>query len=139
MVRNLVHPSFFPLVYGRTRVFHDDVVGVADAVDKWSGKGDVIPKPSSSREGHFSWEMNPSYWSDDYQWLPSNIKFVEGGGVEFTSYINNLHPVKYRDIYSTIEKLIEKALSAWDFCVVEYGAGDDIGRGRRNGSRSQTI
>lgn len=40
-----------------------------------------------------------------------------GGGVRFTSYINNLHPVKYRCIYDTIEKLIESVLPAWDLCL----------------------
>ncbi|KAM0228046.1 hypothetical protein ACHAPO_011074 [Fusarium lateritium] len=44
MVQNLVHPSLYPLVYGRSRVFRDEVVGVEDAIDRWSGKGDVIPK-----------------------------------------------------------------------------------------------
>lgn len=133
MVRDLVHPSLFPLVYGRTRVFRDEVVGVADAVDKWSGKGNVIARsPGPPDEpSYWSRDIDPSYWSLDYQWLPANVKFVEGGGVEFTSYINNLHPVKYRGVYAMIEKLMEKALPAWDFCVIEYGDGDDIGRGRR--------
>ncbi|KAF4436606.1 hypothetical protein FACUT_6201 [Fusarium acutatum] len=30
------------------------------------------------------------------------------------SYINNLHPVRYKAVYSLIEELVEKSLSAWD-------------------------
>lgn len=130
MVHDLVHPSLYPLVYGRTRVFRDEVVGVADAIDKWSGKGSVIPRPTD-RMGYFY--PDPSFWSENYQWLPANVKFVEGGGVRFTSYINNLHPVKYRGIYSTIEKLIETVLPAWDLCLGKQRI-DETCRGR-HGSR----
>ncbi|KAF5002380.1 hypothetical protein FGRMN_392 [Fusarium graminum] len=44
MVQNLVYLSLYLLVYGRSRVFREEVVGVEDAVDKCSGKGEVIPK-----------------------------------------------------------------------------------------------
>jgi hypothetical protein len=126
MVQDLVHPSLYPLVYGRTRVFEDEVVGVSDAIDKWAGKGDVIPKLNVGRitgnwmngqyqVGHIP--LPDEYWSDTYQWLPANVAFQKDGGVKFTSYINNLHPTKYPDIYRTIERLIETALPMWDQCL----------------------
>ncbi|CZS83052.1 unnamed protein product [Fusarium graminearum] len=125
MVQNLVHPSLFPLVYGRSRVFREEVVGVEDAIDRWSGKGEVIPKyqkPSSDKKRYYGTgiggdQVDDSYWSENYQWLPSNVAFQEDGSVKFTSYINGLHPIEHREIYGTIEKLIEKALPAWDFCL----------------------
>ncbi|KAF9774553.1 hypothetical protein IL306_007417 [Fusarium sp. DS 682] len=127
MVQNLVHPSLYPLVYGRSRVFRDEIVGVEDAVDKWSGKGEVIPQLppdipedyDSRYEFRVSWDdrdVHKHFWSDTYQWLPSNVKLMEDGSVKLTSYINNLHP-KHRDIYETVEKLIERALPAWDHRV----------------------
>ena len=54
------------------------------------------------------------------------------GGVKFTSYINNLHPTKYRDIYGTIEKLVEKSLPLWDHCLAEYRESRP---GRQSGGR----
>ncbi|KAM0319687.1 hypothetical protein ACHAPQ_010226 [Fusarium lateritium] len=110
MVQNLIHPSLYPFVYGRSRAFLDEVVGVEDAVHRWSGKGEVIPKDESSKKNAFE--------SKTYQWLPSNVKFQEDGSVKFTSYINGLHPNKYPEIYATIEKLIEAALPAWDFSLL---------------------
>ncbi|KAF4992689.1 hypothetical protein FGRMN_7002 [Fusarium graminum] len=110
-VRNLVHPSLYPFVYGRSRLFLDEVVGVKDAVHRWSGKGDVIPKETKSSG------IGIPAVSDTYQWLPANVKFQEDGSVKFTSYINGLHPNKYPEIYETIETLVEKALPAWDFCL----------------------
>jgi Protein of unknown function (DUF4246) len=124
MVRNLVHPSMYPLVYGRSRGFKEEVVGVDDAIAKWAGKGDVIPKddwrPSLRDRLRYGvgGSMVPSqYWSDTYQWLPANVSFQDDGTVKFTSYINNLHPNRYPEIYSTIEQLIERSLPSWDQCL----------------------
>ena len=44
MVQDLVHPSMYPLVYGRSRGFQEENVGVADAVEQWAGRGEVIPR-----------------------------------------------------------------------------------------------
>lgn len=122
-VQDLVHPSLYPLVYGRSRVLKDEVVGVKEAVEKWAGKGDVIPKELSDPEadgGYRGYGVPPSYWSLTYQWLPANVAFQADGTVKFTSYINNLHPNRYPDIYRTIEKLIGAALPAWDQCLANY-------------------
>lgn len=139
IVQDLVHPSMYPLVYGRTRVFADEVVGVEDAIDKWAGKGDVIPQlepePEVKKYRHLyrnigGSEVDPTFWSPKYQWLPANVKFQDDGSVKFTSYINNLHPVEYQDIYGTIEKLIEKSLPAWDLCLAQYRNYELEGGGR---------
>ncbi|EEU41574.1 uncharacterized protein NECHADRAFT_54318 [Fusarium vanettenii 77-13-4] len=149
-VLDLVHPSLYPLVYGRTRVFEDEVVGVEDAIDKWAGKGEVIPEQGPDEQDPEEWRhwwetdrtsntdtggshVSSYFWSTKYQWLPSNVELREDGSVKFTSYINNLHPVKHRDVYGTIEKLVEKALPAWDFCLklhLRHGGRSFKGAGR---------
>jgi hypothetical protein len=146
-VQDLVHPSMYPLVYGRSRFLPEEVVGVEDAVDKWAGKGEVIPRRAEWGEEpeqrttrsrwHYGGGMGPggseihkSYWSTIYQWLPANVKFTDNGGVKLSSYINNLHPTKYHDIYGTIETLIETALPMWDQCLAQYKSGTRIGAGR---------
>ena len=120
-VRNLVHPSLFPLVYNRTRAFQDDVVGVEDAIDEWSGKGEVIVGEKPSVPDRFSHGVGgsvpPDFWSVNFQWLPSNVTFQDDGTLRFTSYINNLHPKKYPEIYRAIEGLIETSLPMWDQCL----------------------
>jgi len=125
MVQDLVHPSMYPLVYGRSRGFQEENVGVADAVEQWAGKGEIIPRdtPEQSTQSDYRIRRNymssmnevpPEYWSDTYQWLPANVAFQEDGSVRFTSYANNLHPTKYPDIYRTIEMLIGKSIPMWD-------------------------
>jgi hypothetical protein len=39
MVQDLVRPSMYLLVYGQSRVFKEEVVGVEDAITKWAEKG----------------------------------------------------------------------------------------------------
>ncbi|VUC23569.1 unnamed protein product [Clonostachys rosea] len=133
-VQDLVHPSLYPLVYGKSRVFTDEVVGVEDAIDKWAGKGEVIPKPTLERpqsQSEWEWRMvEPAFWSTEYQWLPANLQRQADGKFKFTSYINNLHPNKHAEIYATIEKLVEKALPAWDLCL------NPDGRASSNGGRN---
>jgi hypothetical protein len=124
MVLNLLHPSMYPLVYGQSKVIKEEVVGVEDAIAKWAGKGEVIEKDNHQpgpNELHMygvgGGSVPRNFWSDTYQWLPSNVAFQKDGNVKFTSYINNLHPGKYPDVYRTIERLIEAVLPAWDQCL----------------------
>lgn len=110
----------YPLVYGRSRVFQKECVGVLDAVNRWAGMGEVIAKLEHSEPvRHNGWydEIPPNFWSDTYQWLPANVSFQQDGSLRFTSYINNLHPTKYPEIYRTIEKLVETSLPLWDQCL----------------------
>jgi hypothetical protein len=125
MVQDLIHPSMYPLVYGRTRGFHQECVGVEGAVALWAGKGTVIPKEEEDIEGTRRLHgygvgggtVPPDFWSMTYQWLPANVALQPDGGVKFTSYINNLHPDKYPDIYRTIEQLVKTSLPLWDQCL----------------------
>ncbi|KAL1404890.1 hypothetical protein Q8F55_008501 [Vanrija albida] len=42
LVRDIVHPSLFPLVYGKTRYLADREIKAADALQAW-GSGEVVP------------------------------------------------------------------------------------------------
>ncbi|CAO2652066.1 Nn.00g003490.m01.CDS01 [Neocucurbitaria sp. VM-36] len=139
MVQDLVHPSMYPLVYGRSRGFKEECVGVVNAIEHWAGKGEVIPKDDWKydherdrfRYGVGAGDVPPNYWSETYQWLPANVAFKEDGSVKFTSYINNLHPMRYPDIYRTIEDLVKTSLPLWDQCLAMatgYEERDGAGR-----------
>ena len=127
-VLNLVHPSMYPLVYGRSRGIQQEVIGVEDAISVWAGKGEVI-NPDMNEEGQ-SESVDRITWSQRFQWLPSNFAVLDHKSVECESYINNLHPTKYKPIYRMIEKLIGKALPLWDQCLVQYQRDARIGGGR---------
>jgi hypothetical protein len=146
MVQDLVHPSMYPLVYGRSCGFREEHVGVADAIECWAGKGEIIPQQAPEEPpNRYNYTVGgsripPEFWSNTYQWLPANVAFQNDGGVKFTSYINNLHPTRYPDIYRTIEKLVETSIPMWDQCLrlaVGYRKFEGAGRmGTRTGKPS---
>jgi hypothetical protein len=136
MVQYLVDPYMYPLVYGRSRVFKEECVGVKDAITTWAGKGSVIPEEENTfnaEENQWSHSIEngtipPEYWSRTYQWLPANVAFQPNGGVKITSYVNNLHPGQYPNIYRTIERLIERCLPLWDQCLQNRETKEGAGR-----------
>lgn len=53
-------------------------------------------------------------YSQKFQWLPCDVGLIdEEPGCRITSYINNLHPVKHRDLYGVLEKVIARAIPLW--------------------------
>lgn len=114
---NLIDPSLFPLVYGRTTVLQSGRVGLLDCLD-YCGKGDIAPKQTVGRE-------HRHMFSPHVQWLPAEVKFKGAAGtdVEFTSYINNLHPGQHQGLYSAIAKIVSLSIPMWNSTLVksEYG------------------
>lgn len=126
-VLNLVHPPLFPLVYGRTHVLQEGIVGLSDCLES-CGKGTVAPQPTFKWKRRDRYNMdqdwNIEHFSNRFQWLPAEIKFKGAGeDVESTSYINNLHPIQHRGLYSTISKITSKAIPMWNEVLVRGSNG----------------
>lgn len=123
-VLNLVHPSLFPLVYGRTQVLEHGHVGLLDCLDA-CGRGEIppeqIPEVKQERYGRWGIAQTEVRFSSRFQWLPADVKFVgtTGTDVEITSYINNLFPAHHLGLYSTISKFIGKAIPMWNEVLVK--------------------
>lgn len=119
-VLDLVHPSLFPLVYGRSRILRNGIVGLKDCVES-CGKGEVVPVPQDddARVQYLNASLrmsslgNVKFWSKRFQWLPCSVQFADEEDVKITSYINNLHPVHHEHLYGIIEKFIAKSLPLW--------------------------
>ncbi|KAF5624588.1 hypothetical protein F52700_9757 [Fusarium sp. NRRL 52700] len=117
-VLGLVHPSLWPLVFSRSRIISDKYVSLDKCLDQCSS-GKVIPEP---KRPHLRMPdgFQSSTGDDDkralslrYQWLPSDVDLT-AGRPRIKSYINNLHPVRYKTVHSLIKELIAKSLPAWD-------------------------
>jgi hypothetical protein len=87
-VIDLVHPSLFPLIYGRSRVLEDSVIGLKDCF-QMIGKGKTIEMPPEDQirsgcSGHryYSRISSPGY-SRNFQWLPCEVEIsAEGESVK---------------------------------------------------------
>lgn len=118
-VLNIVHPSLYPLVYGRTCILRQGGrVGLTDMLAS-CGQGEVAVQTDHDFDGL------PA-WSTRFQWLPCEVEFASAVGEEInmriTSYINNLHPTKHEALYRTIEKIIGLSVPLWnDVLMYEDG------------------
>ncbi|KAL0064466.1 hypothetical protein AAF712_008630 [Marasmius tenuissimus] len=152
-VLDLVHPSLYPLMYGRSRVFPFEsrmALTPTECLQR-HGEGVVIPKPSQNETSiqipggkgnrlpngisrfDSRWQPDDSnlpvlgYWSDSYQWLPSKVAFRGDDEVEISSYVNNLHP-RHTALYSVLEKIIARTIPLWDDCLSYFGFKEPQGR-----------
>ncbi len=113
-----MHPSLFPLVYGRTKIIPKGRIGLKACMD-YIGKGEATKVPDDS-EIHVSSYSRPysqaerKVYSVDFQWLPCQVEFAGSEAVSITSYINNLHPAKYSSLYDVIEACIAKTIPLWN-------------------------
>jgi hypothetical protein len=73
-VLDLVHPSLFPLIYGRTRVLSDSLIGLDDCIES-CGKGEVVSiRPDEEthlefKRGQWDWarRADPRPYSKNFQ------------------------------------------------------------------------
>ena len=80
-VLDLVHPSLFPLIYGRSRILPTETMTLETCIQQ-IGKGEIIPEPmvtdpATLARGYraSAWTVNP--WSKKFQWLPCDVAFTE--------------------------------------------------------------
>ncbi|CAI7586749.1 unnamed protein product [Penicillium glandicola] len=139
-MHDLVDPSLFMLVYGRTAVLSQGgLVPMADsglAYPTIASKAIIAPilehpldmftaKSSRYRRGSqpYDRETHPFYrWSNRFQWLPCEVEFTSQEAssteVRISSYINNLHP-QNKQAYMAIERLISLSLDPWNKVLIK--------------------
>jgi hypothetical protein len=110
--RDLLAVALYPLIYGKSRILPDRLIGLDEAL-RFAGQGEVIPVPSDSgvtRED-IAWrvraraDISVRPYSRMFQVLPTDWQLGDDGKWHISTYINNLHPVKHRNIYGIIEKV----------------------------------
>ena len=90
-VLDLVHPSLFPLVWGRSRILTDSVANLEDFVAK-CGEGSIRPEglsvePPAGLEGSQHQDQIPigiekaerGMYSRQFQWLPCDVQLTPAG------------------------------------------------------------
>ena len=121
MVVDLVHPSLFPVIYGRTPILPDRVIGLDDCLAS-VGQGDVLEVPPAAQAvcpeyglGSQKSDAGLEPYSRKFQWLPCDVEAVgDGSKCRIASYINNLHPHEHRGLYKVIGNLLDRIIPLWD-------------------------
>ncbi|EPE36492.1 hypothetical protein GLAREA_08655 [Glarea lozoyensis ATCC 20868] len=133
-ISDLVDPSMYPLVYGRTEYFAGgQQVALENCVETCfspdTNTALIQPEPTVSEEeatSHPPWHLwgkksdaNSYKYSSQFQWLPCETKYTSNAEdpLRITSYINNLHPMHNKSLYRLIERIIAPAIRMWESCL----------------------
>ncbi|VVT56564.1 uncharacterized protein SAPINGB_P005153 [Magnusiomyces paraingens] len=124
-VWDLIHPSLYPLQYGITPVVKDlknDHVGF-----EINYKGGCVPMPEYNfwRDSIKS-DVSTFGISKRFQWLPSIFNVAKDGKVTIESYINNLHPVHYKDLYRPIADIFARFIPGINAALSQYASKEHI-------------
>ncbi|KAJ7499569.1 hypothetical protein FB451DRAFT_1347700 [Mycena latifolia] len=104
-VLDLVHPSLYPIIYGRTR------------------SGSTLVKPST-RDGSETYASNSI--SRDFCWLPSDfsVDATDGSVTLVSAYINNLDPAKHKPLYRLIESVLTSIVPLFERVLSQINGQD---------------
>jgi len=99
-VLDLVHPSLYLFVSGKTRTI---------SFDPENGRTCL---PATLPEAQ-PWNST-EFTSTKYQWIPTPVTIDASGKATFASYINNLHPEHHRELYSTLAEMFSQVLPVFE-------------------------
>ncbi|KIO18082.1 hypothetical protein M407DRAFT_32229 [Tulasnella calospora MUT 4182] len=118
MVLDLVHPSLFCTVYGRTLAWTTGQDGKRHF--------ELLKPPVQDQE---SWS-----YSEKFSWIPTDFQLGENGEpAKVLGHINNVHPEHHKELVPVIEGLVGRFSLLWDRVLTDlYPANDATlpGRGR---------
>jgi hypothetical protein len=104
LVVDLVHPSLYPAVAGRTRVRK---CPASTLEESWKNDLGGLGLPPLTFKENKAKEYG---WSKEYSWIPAEFHVHDDGEVAINSYINNLHPKTNPELYDLIGDIFSSAL-----------------------------
>ncbi|CAG8276791.1 unnamed protein product [Penicillium salamii] len=124
-VVNLIHPSLFPVIFGRTHVLPQRTIGLEDCLGS-IGHGSLVPIPpeedtnllydeesgASRRVGMRRPQIRQVPFSRKFQWLPCDVDFTEDSNSEAS--VDNTFPDENRE-----ERNSENATTATNGCQIK--------------------
>ncbi|KAI9343919.1 hypothetical protein DFJ73DRAFT_841046 [Zopfochytrium polystomum] len=119
LVLDLIHPSDYPLCFGRTLFSATPGAIVGESVVE------APAKPEPTRWGSTT-EADVSY---SFQWLPSEFRVAADGSVTIDSYVNNLDEKAHPELFQTIAEVFERILPMLE-CTI--GSADAVPDERRD-------
>ncbi|KAE8362275.1 hypothetical protein BDV27DRAFT_166341 [Aspergillus caelatus] len=130
-VLDLLHPSLFPLIHGRSRALPYGTVPLDDCA-RLTGEGEVVVPEFDGYHIVQREDISLPEWGH-FQWLPSNVEFDKDGTPKIVSYINNLHHRQHKELYGTLEHFVAAAIPLWNECLswdhtrlrIEFRGGSD--------------
>ncbi|KAG8899163.1 hypothetical protein FRC01_010640, partial [Tulasnella sp. 417] len=114
-VLNLVHPSLFCAVYGRTPSWNT------------SNRDRRLEPLKAPRREMKAWAYSPKF-----SWIPTDFQLGKNGTpATALGYINNVHPTQNKDLIPIIESLVGRFSLLWDKVLTDILPENDSLPGRQ--------
>ncbi|TFK85142.1 hypothetical protein K466DRAFT_200090 [Polyporus arcularius HHB13444] len=121
-VLDLVHPSLYCLRIGSSYVYaQDDTETPARALRLLTEE-----EYRNERPDFLAYEEESFAYSSRYQWLPTDFEIPGGGVARPLSYINNLHPVRHRELYSTISSILGRFIPLFNRVLTDLMSAEPV-------------
>ncbi|KAL5632859.1 hypothetical protein ACGC1H_005718 [Rhizoctonia solani] len=118
-VLDLVHPSLYPIVYGRTLSYPEN----SDSRDPNTLAARLEP-PS---ETHSLYTTEDYFISKRFQWLPTDFKISKDGkSAQSESYINNIHPIEHAGLHKAVESLVVAFIPLFEHVLTDSIPENDV-------------
>ncbi|KEP48077.1 DUF4246 family protein [Rhizoctonia solani 123E] len=122
-VLDLVHPSLYPIVYGRTLSYPED----SDSRDPSTLAARLEPPPPTKVHYLTVSDKTDYFLSKRFQWLPTDFNVSEDGkSVKSESYINNLHPIEHAELHKATEDLVAAFLPLFERVLTDSIPENDV-------------
>lgn len=112
-VWDLVHPSLYPYIHGVTKVV-DKAISIENCMSSMNTgtvrQGSMEFVESDNMEER----VDSMFCSQKFQWLPANVDIDGDGKAVFKTYINNLHPEEYAELYQVLGQILSKFVSLFE-------------------------
>ncbi|KAF8202665.1 hypothetical protein K438DRAFT_2102163 [Mycena galopus ATCC 62051] len=125
-VLDLVHPSLYCIVYGRTNAY---------LPDKIRNQEHLPLDPPIFNQNADKWSLQVVDWSisSAFCWLPSDFSVGLDGSVSLISpYINNLCPTKHQPLYRVIEEILAGFIPMFDRVLGDFDSKNPVTHSRES-------
>ncbi|KAG8963148.1 hypothetical protein FRC03_003349 [Tulasnella sp. 419] len=120
LVLDLVHPSLYCMVYGRTRDGDEVSRSPSDQQVATSHPPSCTPRRRRS--------IDPYAVSERFAWIPTDFDIAEGGANAMArSYINNLHP-QHDGLYRALQELVARFSHLFDHVLTDLHPQNELRR-----------
>lgn len=104
---DLVHPSLYPYIHGVTKVVHEaiSIDNCMVSINTGTVRNGSIELIEST---NIEERVDSMFCSQKFQWLPADVDVDEDGQAVFKTYINNLHPEEYEELYEVLGQIFSK-------------------------------
>ncbi|KAI0689899.1 hypothetical protein C8T65DRAFT_588313 [Cerioporus squamosus] len=109
-VLDLVHPSLYCLRIGSSYVYAEDEGDSSARVCRVLTEEEYKER----RPEFLTYEYETFAYSSQYQWLPTDFAISDTGAARPLSYINNLHPIRHRDLYPAISSILGRFIPLFE-------------------------